>query len=182
MGNEGRRLGVVVVAVGFLLAACENKATFLCVRGGPCQGDTACSVGDPQNLWCRTYLTCVDRRWQDQFNYSSCEPGFNDVCPPGPSEGASCSSTGELCSYPGTTCGCITGCESPLDAAGCDQPLVWHCTAVDTGSGCEPVAPQLQAPCSVDGVSCTYGVRCFGLSVTCTNGRWQSAGFDRGCI
>jgi hypothetical protein len=140
--------------------------------------DEGCSSGDAIEIACRTIRVCRGGHWQNVFSFlAPCQSGGPTSCPMGePVAGSACPIHSQLCTYAsGVSCGCVTGCESGVDAGPCNKPLAWDCSRANgaPSSRCPPIPPRLEDPCGGQPIQCTYGPYCSAYVVDCKDFRWR---------
>jgi hypothetical protein len=141
--------------------------------GGSCAGlqdGLECTYGSSVRPECRDQWTCASGQWEEAgtacamtTTCGTTEPTAGSVCQP---SGAG----GDVCTYGNTICIC-DACTGGLCTSG---PIMWLCVLPPATPGCPAVAPNEGAPCTSNGLECTYGKLCSisGVETQCTNGVW----------
>jgi hypothetical protein len=127
------------------------------------------TYGDSVRPECRQTVVCVDATWEAMGG--TCVKPPPDMCGgTQPADGTVCTGEGNVCTFDNTICICSSCSGGPCMA----PPPKWQCAPPPSTPGCPPVVPNDGTACSMNGLSCTYGIICSpsGVQVDCKNGAW----------
>lgn len=170
-GSSGTTGGGTTGAAGTLGSSpCPSAAP---PDGSPCSQDAlTCGWGDDvRGDTCRTAGVCFGQRWQiTQPNATTCPP-LQDVgtCPA--DVGAACVQDTTCTNAGGGGCRC-TNCRPTSPTCGLGPPS-WYCPTPQGRAGCPADQPNFGAPCTSEGVSCSYLLLACGQpDRVCSGGIW----------